>query len=348
MKVYLDTSPLTTGHAIRGIGTYTKQLLQELEKNSEITVVQEKKESKTADVVHYPYFDLFFDSLPVSFSKKTVVTIHDVIPLEFPEFYKPGIKGSLRFRKQKLALRWVKAVITDSMYSKQKINELLGVANDKITVVYLAANSEFKPQPPAIIREHKKEYNLPEKYILYVGDINYNKNIPQLIKALKFLPEYLSLVCVGKNFTEQDIPEWQWISSQLEMSQVQARVRFLTDIPATEVQTLATLYSGAVAYVQPSLSEGFGLPVLEALQCHCPVVSSNRGSLPEVGGAVSVYVEPVAEDIARGVEKIMALKPKDLKDLQESGQKWAECFSWKKTAAETIAVYKKISKQSFK
>lgn len=342
MKIYLDTSPLQTGHFIRGIGTYTKQLLQELQKISEIEIISDKAKSKSADVVHYPYFDLFFDSLPLTFSKKTVVTIHDVIPLEFPEYYKPGIKGALRLKKQKLALQFVKAVITDSVYSKQKIHELLGISLQKIVVVYLAANPELQPQSPAQVRKIIKKFDLPEKYILYVGDINYNKNIPQLIKALKFLPEDIQLVCVGKNFREQEIPEWQWIETQVEMSQVQSRIKFITNISAEEVEALAAVYSGSLCYVQPSLSEGFGLPVLEALQCHCPVVSSNRGSLPEVGGEVPIYVEPQAEDIAIGVQKIIDLKPKARAELIEQGAAWAEEFSWKKAAKSTAEVYKQV------
>jgi glycosyltransferase involved in cell wall biosynthesis len=343
MKVYLDTSPLQTGHAIRGIGTYTKQLLVALQKIDGLVVTQEKSDSKTVDLIHYPYFDLFFDTLPLQLAKKSVVTIHDVIPLEFPQFYKPGIKGSLRFQKQKVALRWVRGVLTDSLYSKQKIHELLGVPKDKIFVVYLSANSALEPQTPAVIRKVTEYYKLPSKYILYVGDINYNKNIPQLIKAVKFLPDDIHLVCVGKNFKKQHIAEWQWIESQLEMSQVSERVHFVTDLPAGQDQEMAALYSGALAYVQPSLSEGFGLPVLEALSCDCLVVSSNRGSLPEVGGEVPVYVEPTAEEIAAGIEKILKLSSHAKNELRQKGKRWVKSFSWKKAAAETYAIYKKLA-----
>ncbi len=340
MNIFFDTSPLKTDHAIRGIGMYTKQLKEALEKLPEVCIQETR--NKDTDLVHYPYFDLYFDTLPVSMSKKTVVTIHDVIPLEFPDFYKPGIKGKLRFRKQLVALKFVQAIITDSMYSKQKIHKLLGVHQDKIHVVYLSANKELTPQTPAKIRNAREKFNLPEQYILYVGDINYNKNIPQLIKAVKYLPSDLHLVCVGKNFVEQEIPEWQWIESQIEMSQVADRVHFLPTVPQGENDLLSALYSGAVAYVQPSLSEGFGLPVLDALRCHCPVVSSNRGSLPEVGGAVPIYVEPTAEDIANGVEKVLALSPQNKRKLLERGEEWAETFSWEKAAQETLTVYTKV------
>jgi glycosyltransferase involved in cell wall biosynthesis len=342
MKVCIDTTPLQSGHAIRGIGMYTKQLLTALRENTQVEVLTDESGPAIADLIHYPYFDLFFDTLPLTFSKRAVVTIHDVIPLEFKEYYKPGIKGALRFEKQKLASRFAQAILTDSLYSKQKIHELLGTPLNKITVIYLAANPQLQPQPQANIAAVRQKYKLPETYCLYVGDINYNKNIPQLIKALKYLPEEITLVCVGKNFIEQPIPEWQWIASQLEMSQVHDRVQFITDIPTDAVDEIASLYSGAVCYVQPSLSEGFGLPVLEALQCNCPVVSSNRGSLPEVGGDVARYVEPVAEDLAKGILQIFNLKSAERATLQQRGRDWAQHFSWRKTAEETVAVYKKI------
>jgi glycosyltransferase involved in cell wall biosynthesis len=343
LKVCFDTSPLKSGHATRGIGAYTRNLVAELEKSEQVTVVTNPKECATAEIIHYPFFDIFFPTLPFSLSKKTVVTIHDVIPLEFPDFYRPGIRGKLSFLRQKFALKFTKAVITDSEYSKQKIHSLLGVPQEKIFVTYLAPNPALTEQPKDIVKAARAELQLPADYILYVGDINYNKNIPQLIKSLKFLPEEIQLVCVGKNFVEQDIPEWQWIDSQIALSDVANRVKFIPNIAVEDTKLLSAVFSGALAYVQPSLSEGFGLPILEAMQCGCPVISSTKGSLPEVGGEVPLYVEPVAEEIARAVEDIMAWSSKNREKVIENGRAWAQQFSWAKTAERTIGVYQLIA-----
>lgn len=343
ISIYLDTQPVKNNHAIRGIGMYTKLLMEELENlKEELTLFTQSSDKKKADLVHYPYFDFFFPTLPLHSRKKTIVTIHDAIPLEFPEFYPPGVKGTLNFYRQKMSLGLVDAIITDSHFSKQKINEFLGIALDKIHVVYLAGNPLLRPQHEDIVTKVRREYKIPQEYLLYVGDINYNKNIPQLIKSLKYLPEKMKLVCVGKNFKEQEIPEWKWIETQMEMSEVKDRVIFVTDIAAQDTEKLAALYSGAFAYIQPSLSEGFGLPLLEAMQCKTPVISSNRGSLPEVGGKLPLYVEPTAEAIAQGVEAMMVWSEAERKRVVQAGKEYAEEFSWKKAALETLEVYKTV------
>lgn len=342
LKIRFDTSPLKSGHAGRGIGVYTKNLAAALQKQKEIELVTDLKEK--VDIIHYPFFDFFSTTLPLNYSKKVVVTIHDVIPLEFPEFYRPGLRGKAAFYKQLLSLRFVSAIITDSEYSKQQIIKKLGIHKDKIFVTYLAASENLTVASAADIEKYRNFYSLPKEYILYVGDINYNKNIPQLIKSLKFLPESIHLVCVGKNFYPHDIPEWRWIEAQVTLSDVEKRVHFITDLPPQSEEALAAVYSGAICYMQPSLSEGFGLPVLEAMQCGCLVISANKGSLPEVGGALAFYVEPTADLFAEQVKKILMLESKEKSALSTNGIAWTKQFKWDKTAEKTIAVYKKIAK----
>ncbi len=346
MKVLIDTSPLSSGHAIRGVGTYTRELVEHLEQIEGIEVFRSstlgKKKDVKPDITHFPFFDLFFNTLPIEMSKKTVVTVHDVIPLKFPEFYPPGIKGKLRFEKQKLALKTASGVITDSESSKTDIIERLGIPAEKVHVVYLAANPNLVAQKDAVIGKILKRYQLPKEYLLYVGDINYNKNIPQLIKMVKFLPENLHLVCVGKNFVEQEIPEWQWVETQLALSNVAPRVHFLTNVLTDSEEDLAAIYSGALCYIQPSLYEGFGLPVLEAMQCRTPVVAANTSSLPEVGGEHAVYTGTSAEELAAGVEQILSWSKTRREQKIKEAYKWSQTFSWQKTAANTVEVYKKI------
>lgn len=347
IKVLFETSVLSGGHSARGIGAYARLLLEHLEEIPDIEIYKSSTITKTdkikPDIIHYPFFDLFFDTLPVNPFKNKVVTIHDVIPLLFPEFYKPGVKGKLRLKKQKLALKGAAAVITDSEASKQDIIKYLKVPEKKVHVVYLAANPSLKAQNTSLIRQVKEKNGLPEKYILYVGDINYNKNIPQLIKMMKFIEdESIKLVCLGRNFTPQEIPEWKWIETQLALSDVADRVLFINDVLTESLDELAAIYSGAQLYIQPSLYEGFGLPVLEAMQCRTPVVCSNNSSLVEVGGTAVVFCEPTAEDFAQKVTELLQWTKTKRDTFIRDAYKWSQKFSWEKTAQETAEIYRKV------
>lgn len=338
-RVYLDNSPLKSGHAVRGVGVYTKYLSQALDKLSSVHL---SRSSNTAELIHYPYYDFYFNTLPIFSKKKRVVTIHDVIPLVFKEKYPSGLKAELIFMKQKLALRQVDAIITDSKASKRDIHKYLSVPKNKIHVTYLAGNPELaylgKKQQQAV----RNKYKLPEKYLLYVGDINYNKNIPELLKMMKYLPQDLHLLCLGKNFRPQAIPEWRIIEQTLLAHSLKNRVHFLRSVSHKSSDELAAVYSGALAYVQPSLYEGFGLPVLEAMQCLTPVIVSKNSSLTEVGGKWAKYSKPKAKDFARQVKKYLNMSDSRKKVWLKHAYRWSQEFSWKKTAATTAAVYDKV------
>ncbi len=346
INVLFDTSPLKNDHAIRGVGVYTRQLETELRKMDQLNVFDDVRKNAKPDIVHYPFFDLFFSTLPIRLTRKSkiVVTVHDVIPLLFPKYYKAGIKGRLRFFKQRTALQRVDAVLTDSYASQADIIKYLKIKPEKVHVTYLAANPEIVRPTLQCIADTRKKYHIPKKYILYVGDINYNKNLPQLIKSLKFLPDEVTLVCVGKNFVEQKIPEWTRIEQQLALSDVSDRVCFLPQVTGDAHKELAALYSGAACYVQPSLYEGFGLPVLEAMQCKTPVVASNNSSLIEVSGKHAVMVEATAESIAEGIKQILSWSELQCKEHVEKAFKWSQEFSWSKTAVQTFKVYQQLMK----
>jgi len=342
IKVLIDTSPLSNASAIRGIGSYTRHLTDNLEKIKDLEVKRSSLTDKNfkAEIIHYPFFDFFFSSLPIKKKTKTIVTIHDCIPLVFPDQYKSGKKGKLALIKQKLALKNVSAVITDSEASKKDIIRFFKYPANRIDVIPLAANPELKAADEKSIRSVKRKYKLPTKYLLYVGDINYNKNLPQLIKTIKYLPKNIKLVLLGKNFREQEIPEWQWIESQIALSNVEDRVIFLDQILGDANQELSAIYSGALAYIQPSLYEGFGLPVLEAMTCKTPVISSANSSLLEVGGQAALFVEEErAEDFAEAVEKILSWSEKERTAFINKAYKWSKKFTWRKTAKKTAELY---------
>lgn len=343
--IAIDTSPLTSMHAARGIGTYTRLLIHSLEELETITLIKSGAQQSSApkpQLIHYPFFDFFSSTLPITLKTPTVVTIHDVIPLKFPAYYKPGVRGTFAYARQKLVLKTVSAVITDSQSSKTDIAYHLGVPKEKIHVVYLAAHPELRKQNEATVLTVRQKYQLPENYLLYVGDINYNKNLPQLIKSLKFMPDSLHLVCVGKNFTKQTIPEWQWIETQIALSDVSDRVHFITDVLQDDLETLGALYSGALCYVQPSLYEGFGLPVLESMQCRTPVVCAANSSLIEVGREHAIFTGTTAEEIAAGITEVTQWSKTHREKVIAGAFAWSQTFSWQQTASETAAVYMKV------
>lgn len=340
-KVFLETGALKSGHAHRGIGAYTRLLQAALRQEKEVQLVTKAEQS---DVIHYPFFDFFQATLTVPAKYPVIVTIHDAIPLMYPKQYPAGIRGTLALWKQKWALKKVKAVITDSQASKKEVATKLGVPANKIKVVPLAADEAIHYRDLKEQQKATRLYDLPKDFILYVGDINYNKNLPVLLEAfsqvLATLPE-LKLVLLGKNFKDQPIPEWQAIKNTIEQFGLQKRVQFVTKVDS--VADLAAIYSQARVYVQPSLAEGFGLPVLEAMQCHCPVICFKQSSLMEVGGEHAIYpteMSPVS--LAAAITDVYGWTGAVRHKWVVQAYSWSKTFSWAKTAHETAAIYQSL------
>lgn len=345
IKILIDTSPLSNGNSHRGVGQYTRLLITELEKIPDLDIHRSDKIPPpiiSPDIIHYPFFDLFFPTLPLWRKAKTLVTIHDVIPLLHPGEYPVGKRGTLALWHQKAALKTVAGVITDSAASATDIEKYLKVPFKKIHVIHLAANPDLGPINPAEAKKTAEKFSLPDQYLLYVGDINYNKNLPQLIKALKFLPAEIQLVCVGKNFYPHDIPEWRWIETQIALSDVANRVKFITNVLPADSTSLSAIYAGAIAYIQPSLSEGFGLPVLEAMTCLTPVIAANNPALIEIVADSGLLVDPVAEKFADAVIEILAWSKTKRQDQLEQAARYASSFSWTKTALATAKIYQQL------
>lgn len=340
MKVALDISPLENGHSKRGIGSYTASLKEALEKSkSKVQIVNyEKSSNAKADLVHYPYFDLFFHTLPIKKDIKRLVTIHDIIPLVFPEHFPSGIKGKLNLFLQKAALKNTDLVLCDSKSSKNDIVNILSYPEEKIRVVYLAPDKEFKKLESKNTKKVSTKYKLPENFVLYVGDVNWNKNIKGLLEAIKI--SKTSLVMVGTAMENQNIPEVIEINRLIDSLGIGGNVIITGFIPKDD---LVALYNLAAVTLAPSFYEGFGFPVLESMACGTPVVCSNNSSLSEISGGLTTYCNPRdPADIANKIREVISLEKKNRTALEEKLISHAKEFTWEKVADQTIEAYESL------
>lgn len=327
-------------HRVRGSGFYIENLKKNLIKydnNNKYSLIYEGDLiSEKIDLVHYAFFEPFFKTLPLFKKKKTVVTVHDLTPLKFPKYFPKGLRGSLKWQIQKLALKNADAIITDSYSSQADILKFVGIDKNKTHVIYLAAGKQFKQ-----LKSVRSKYNLPEKFALYVGDVTWNKNLPRLIEAIK--KANIHLVLVGKALVQTDFDKSNpWNQDLKRIKELIEDDKLFIKLGFVNEEDLITLYNLATIFVMPSLYEGFGLPILEAMNCGCPVVTSREGSIPEVAGDAAFYVDAYDVDsISAGIKKVFS--DRNLREkLVEKGFVQAKKFSWEKTAKETIRVYDSI------
>lgn len=257
-------------------------------------------------------------------SLKVVVTIHGLEYQYLPQYYKFPQKLYLN-KSTEYAVRYAGHLIAVSQWTKSQLVEKLGAKPEKITVVY-----EGVSQGSAVPEE-----GLP--YILFVGTIQPRKNLVRLIEAFSKLQardQVLNLIIAGKK-------GWMYenILAAPKKFGVGKRVKFLGYVSDEE---LASLYQNALFFVLPSLCEGFGLPVLEAMRFGCPVIASKAGALPEVVGDAGLLVDPYKVEEIAGAMKLM-IKNSDLREaLREKGFHQVRKFSWQKAARETIKVFEKV------
>jgi len=346
MRIAIDITPIKgemKGHKVRGVGFYLeylkRSLLQYFPENEYIFFGQGEKIETPVDLIHYPYFDPFFVTLPLFEKQKRIITVHDLTPLVFPEHFPAGIKGNVSWQIQKINLKKSQGIITDSHASQEDIEKIVGVKKEKTDVVYLAAAEEFKKMENGKWKnELLTKYNLPEKFILYVGDVTWNKNLPRMVEAIK--KTKIPLVMVGKTLVEKHFDKTNpWNKDLVAVQKMTENIDYIHKLGFVPTADLVGLYNTATAFIMPSVYEGFGLPILEAMQSGCPVITTKGGSIPEVAGDAAYYVDGYdTESIATGIEKIFSTK-----NLQETlikkGTEQAKKFSWKKTAERTVASY---------
>ena len=347
MNIAVDITPISdkkvSGHKARGVGMYIKFLVDNLEKfdrkNSYTFFTRGDILPKNIDVIHYPYFDPFFQTLPFQKKYKTVVTVHDLTPIVFKNHFPSGIKGRVFWNIQKALLKRAEHIIADSNCSKKDIVNIVGVSEKKVSVVYLAAGEEFRKLEIEDLRfKIVKKYGLPDRFFLYVGDVTWNKNLPRLVSVIKKLG--LPLVMVGKALAETKVDKKNvWNKDLVHVQNEIIGNNLFYPLGFLQTDELVKLYNLAEALVMPSVYEGFGLPVLEAMQSSCPVIASRGGSLPEVGGDGVLYVDYLDEkNMADVMQKIF--NNKNLQnELRKKGILQAKKFTPEKTVKGTVEAY---------
>ena len=343
MNVALITPPLA-GHTYRGTGIYTENLYKTLKKSEKVKValVNLKESLASFDIIHYPYFDPFFLTLPVFKKKPTVVTVHDLIPLKYPRCFPKGVKGFLKWQIQRYSLLGAKTIVTDSTASKTDIMNLCHIESKKVHIVHPGVSEEFKVVTSEnLLNSTKRELNLPNDFILYVGDINCNKNLMGLLQAFRLVQKSLPnlhLVLVGIGLVTPSIP----LSEILQFTHAYNLDNKVHRIGFIDISDLVHTYNLAKMYIQPSFAEGFGLPVLEAMACGCPVMASDSSSLPEVAGDGGIFFNPSKSEVLG--EEIISLYHNSEKQnsLKEKGLHRIKSFTWEKCAEEIIQIYEQV------
>lgn len=340
MHIAIDARPLEGGHSGRGTGKYTRLLVDSLAefvpKHTYSLFTKPEDVPRSADVVHYPFFDPFFLTLPMKRPAPTVVTVHDLIPLAYPAHFRPGLRGAFKWRAQRWSLNHVQAVVTDSEASKLDIVRFTTLPSARIAVVPLAPDAQFGRPVASVVRESvKKKYGLSSQFLLYVGDVNWNKNVPGMLRAVARVPN-IPLVLVGRAFEHIDIPEVRVIDKLIRELQLGSRI---IKTGFVEDRSLAALYALATAAITPSFAEGFGFPVLEAMASGTPTVVATGSSLDEIAGP-SVRVDPRhPTDMAAGIKKAMQI---DKAKWRPKANAWVKKFSWKQVALATAHVYETV------
>lgn len=273
--------------------------------------------------------------LPIFWRVPSVLTVHDTIALDFPKLCKNEtvVYYGLLLKK---SIKAARKVLVVSNQVKQDIIRHTGISPNNIKITYLGVDKSFSKVSGGDLKRVKKQYELPDKFFLFVGNLEPKKNLKRLIEAfhnvLPHISEGHTLVIAGEKGWK-----YQPIFDTINQLKIQSNVKLLGYVPQND---LPALYQLASAFVFPSLYEGFGLPVAEAMSCGTPVLISNRGSLPEITGGYARQVDPMSvESISKGLFDLM----NESNELQiKAARERAKFFTWEKTASNTLATYEEI------
>lgn len=287
-----------------------------------------------ATLYHSPYY-----LMPYSLTCPSVVTMHDLIPMLLPEYSSRRARWVFRWLVS-LALRTSSHTITGSQATRDDILARFSVAPDSLTVVPLAADPDFTVQPADTVHNLRQRYRLWDPFVLYVGSNQRHKNLVRLVEAwAEVATHYPHTTLAIAGSWIPTLPEARIRAEELGLGE--NVIRWLGPISEKD---LPAFYGAASLFVFPSLYEGFGLPVIEAMACGVPVVCSNASSLPEVVGDCALQFDPhQTASIAKALTRALgdeALR----KDLRERGLARAATFSWERTARETLVIYRRVSR----
>jgi glycosyltransferase involved in cell wall biosynthesis len=284
------------------------------------------------DCLHVQYFT------PLGYGGPLVVTIHDLAFLHVPEAFPRGLRVALRVLVPQSLAR-ASHIITDSEFSRRDIANRYGVVSDRITAIPLAAQTGLRPCPVDDAVKVLSRYGLQPGFVFALGRLNRRKNLGRLIRAAVLLrtsgtadPQ---VVVAGK----PDFGAEQMLKQTGQPSQ-DRRVRWVGLLPEED---LPAFYSAAAAFVYPSLFEGFGLPILEAMACGTPVIASTRASIPELVGDAGLLVDPEdVEALAAAMGRVL-LDRALADELARRGLVRSRQYSWEETARRTLAVYRAVA-----
>ena len=275
--------------------------------------------------------------LPIGIHKsgiKTVVTIHDLIFMRHPEFYH-WLDSKIYTWKFRRTIQEADHIIAISECTKRDILELGNVPENKISLIYQSCAQRFSAEAdPVKISEIRALYDLPERYVLNVGSIEARKNILLAVRALPQLPADVSLVIVGRRTEYTTLVERYVTTHNLEN-----RVKILHGVPD---EHLPALYGGAEVFVYPSVYEGFGIPIIEAVRCGLPVVACSGSCLEEAGGPANLYVSPNDVDsMANALHR--SLKGADHReDRIKASREYISRFDGHDVAGQVVELYNRM------
>lgn len=290
--------------------------------------------ARGVDVLHGPAF-----LIPTRRSRiAKVVTVHDLVAFTHPETIPWKYALYMRWLIRR-AVHAASRVVADSQGVRAAIVSTLRVDPARIDVVPLGVSERFQPPPDAEVRRVRERLALPEAYLLFVGNLEPRKNLPGLLQAFRRVHARLGrpihLVVAGKVAWKS-----RGLLAELAATDLEGLVRTTGYV---EPEDLAALYAGAEAFVFPSFQEGFGLPVLEAMQSGTPVIAGNVAAVAEVAGDAAVLVDPASHaSIAEGILAVLT-DPARRADLVRRGIDRARAFPWERTARETLASYRRAA-----
>ncbi|MEW6088478.1 MAG: glycosyltransferase family 1 protein [bacterium] len=364
MKIGLDVSPIAGGNWT-GVGNYIINIVSNLARidkenlyylcyrfahlKNRARILKIHQDNIKTKIIQEPFnfifqlkIDIFHglaDRLPGFYRCKKIVTIHDIGSVVLEGNYSSGhFKDMMKKRYEKMLDRkQADLVITVSEFTKREIIKHFSYPGENIRVVYPGVRKMFKPQSESSINSAKEKYAIKRDYYLYVGAITLRKNISRIIKAFKIFSDKnktIDLILAGNlSYGNEEILD------EIIKLGLDERVKLTGYIKNEE---LVSLYCGAKALVFPSLYEGFGLPVIEAMACGTPVIVSNTASMPEVVASAGCLVDP--EDVSDIARNLFVLAEDDnlRKNLKEKGLNRAQMFSWEKAARETFKIYEEL------